>query len=144
MLRLGAVILTIWGGVNFALASLLLVLMTILGKPAPMLFIVFEEPEIPALEPKVVAATNALAILFNACAAAFSLLVLVVVWSALVKGEKWAFWALLLSIGLVQAFGFVADSAIGNKTVYVNLVLTALFLAGIGLAGWAMFTRATV
>jgi hypothetical protein len=33
---------------------------------------------------------------------------------------------------------FVADAAIGMRTLVPNLVLTALFLAGLGLAGYAL------
>jgi hypothetical protein len=35
--------------------------------------------------------------------------------------------------------GFVADAAIGTKTLIPNLVLTGLFLVGIGLSGYAVF-----
>jgi hypothetical protein len=85
-----------------------------------------------------VATVKCLAILFNSCAAGLSLLTVSVVWCALRKGEQWAFWALLLAAGLAQAMAFVADAAIGMRTLVPNLVLTALFLAGLGLAGYAL------
>jgi hypothetical protein len=100
MLKAGSIILTIWGGFNFALASAILVAVGIFQKNAPILFIV---------------------------------------WCALVKRQQWAFWALFLGVGLAQTMGFVADAAIGTKTLIPNLALTVLFGVGIGLAGYGMF-----
>jgi hypothetical protein len=80
-------------------------------------------------------------VLFNAGAAGSSALMICVTWYALVKGQPWAFWALLVCGGLVQVMAFVADAAIGTKTLVPNLVLTALFVVGIGLAGYGIFRR---
>jgi hypothetical protein len=139
MLKAGSIILTVWGGFNFLLAASILVAVAVFQKTAPILFIVFDEAEIPRLEAKVLATSKALAILFNSCAAALSLTTLFVVWGALAKGQRWAFWAVLLSVGLTQVMGFVADNAIGMKTLIPNLVLTVLFVVGIGLSGLAIF-----
>lgn len=106
-----------------------------------MLFIVFEESEISELGTKAISTINSLAILFNSCAAALSLLALFVIWSSLINGQRWAFWALLITIGFAQILGFIADAAIGNKTVPVNIVLSALYVVGIGLAGYSVFAR---
>jgi hypothetical protein len=51
------------------------------------------------------------------------------------------FWALLISIGVAQMFSYFADAAIGNKTLVVNIVFTALYIAGMGLAGYGIFGR---
>jgi hypothetical protein len=139
MLKAGSIILTIHGGFNFLLASAILGAITILQKSAPILYIVFGDAEISKLDSKVLATTKSLAILFNTSAAALSFLSVVVVWCALVKGQQWAFWALLLVGVFAQAMGFVADAAIGTKTLIPNLVLTALFAVGIVLAGYGMF-----
>ncbi|MBI4659474.1 MAG: hypothetical protein HY735_11595 [Verrucomicrobia bacterium] len=137
MLKVGCVLLTVWGAFNFLLAGLILMLLTLFQKHAPMLFIVFEESEIARLDSKVLAATKSLAILFNGCAAGLAALSLFVTWGALIHGHRWALWALLLSAGLAQAMGFVADAVIGWKTLIPNSVLTLLFLVGIVLAGWS-------
>jgi hypothetical protein len=139
MLKAGSILLTIHGAFNFLLASAILAAITILQKTAPILHIVVGEAEISKLDSKVLAATKSLAILFNTSAAAVSLLSVVVIWCALVKGQQWAFWALLLVGAFGQAMGFVADAAIGTKTLIPNLVLTALFVAGIALAGYGIF-----
>jgi hypothetical protein len=138
MLKAGSIILTVCGAFNFALAAAILTALIAFDKKAPILFIVFEERELSALDAKVLATVKSLAILFNSCAAALSLMTILVVWCALVKGQHWAFWAIFLSAGLAQAMGFFADAAIGTKTLVPNLVLTALLLAGIGLAGFSL------
>ena len=141
MLRAGAIVLTVWSGFNVVLAASILTALTVFRKHAPILFIVFAEAEVPALDARFLAASRALALLFNASTAAMSALALCVIWCALAKGQPWAFWALLVCGAFVQAMGFVADAAIGTKTLAPNLVLTALFVAGIALTGFGIFLR---
>lgn len=119
MLKTASLLLSILCGFNFLLASTILVAVIFFKKNAPMLFIVFDQSEISVLDPKVKAAVNSLAILFNASAAGFSLLSLFVIWVGLRHGQSWAFWALLITGGLIQACGFAADSVIGNQTILV-------------------------
>jgi hypothetical protein len=139
MLKTGSVILTIHGGFNFLLATAILVAITVFQKTAPILYIVFGEAEVPKLDSKVLATAKSLAVLFNTSAAALSFLAVWVIWCALIKGQHWAFWALLLVGVFAQAMGLVADAAIGTKTLMPNLVLTALFVIGIALAGYGLF-----
>jgi hypothetical protein len=141
MLQAGSVILSIWSGINFLLACLILTLILFLKRDAPILIMVFEESEIPKLEPRVISAINVLAILYNSCAVAISVLVLFVIWSSLITGQSWAFWALLITIGFVQLMGFIAFSAIGNQRWQVNIVLSALYVLGIGLVGFSLFSH---
>jgi hypothetical protein len=138
MLKAGSIILTIHGCFNFLLASAILVAVILFQKHAPILYIVFGEAEISTLDSKVLATTKSLALLFNTSAAALSFLIVIVVWCALIKGEKWAFWALLLVGVFAQAMGFVADAAIGTKTLIPNLMLTVLFIVGIAFAGYGV------
>lgn len=102
---------------------------------------VFEESEISRLDPRVISAVNTLAILYNSCAVAISVLALFVIWSSLIKGQRWAFWALLITIGLVEILAFIAFAPIGNQRWQVNVVLSALYVVGIGLAGYSIFKR---
>jgi hypothetical protein len=141
MLRAGSIILSIWSGINFLLAAVILTLIILLKKGAPILIMVFEESEIPRLDTRVISAVNVLAILYNSCTIAISLLALFVIWSSLINGQKWAFWALLIAIGFVQIMSFIAFSAIGNQRWQVNVVLSALYVVGIGLAGYSIFSQ---
>jgi len=139
MIEVASVILSIWCGINLLLAVSILVTVGGLGRKAPIVFVVFEEAEIPTLDRKVTAAVNALAVWFNASIAAFCLLALFVVWSAFVHAEEEAFWALLVTVGLVQALSFRADSIIGNRTLYVNIAMSLLYVLGAVLASLALF-----
>jgi hypothetical protein len=114
MLKIASVLLSFLCGFNFVLASAILVAVIFLKKNAPMLFIVFDRSEISVLDPKVKMAVNSLGILFNASAAGFYLLSLFVILVRLRHGQAWAFWALVITGGLIQTCGFVADSVIGN------------------------------
>lgn len=141
MLEADSIILSIWSGINFLLASLILTVIIFLKKNAPILVMVFEESELSRLDAKVILSVNTLATLYNSCAAALSLLALFVIWSSLINGQREAFWALLITIGFVQILAFTAFAAVGNQRWPVNVVLSALYVVGIGLAGYSIFNR---
>jgi hypothetical protein len=141
MLKTGSIILSIWSGISFFLSSLILTIIIFFKKDAPILVMVFEESEIARLDAKVTSALNTLAILYNSCAAALSLLALFVIWTSLINGQREAFWALLITIGFVQILAFTAFAAVGNQRWPMNVVLSALYVVGIGLAGYSIFSR---
>ena len=62
----GAIVLSIWSGVNLLLASAILISMTMFGRNAPGLRILFDEAAVRGLDPRGVATVNAIAVLFNA------------------------------------------------------------------------------
>ena len=139
MLQAGSIILSIWSGINFLLAALILTLVTLIKGNAPILIMVFEESEISRLDTRVISAVNVLAILYNSCAVAISLLALFVIWSSLITGQMWAFWVLLIAIGFVQIMSWIAFAAIGNQRWQVNVVLSIFYVVGIGMAGYSIF-----
>jgi hypothetical protein len=141
MLQAGSIILSIWSGINFLLAALILTMILFLKQNAPILIMVFQESEISRLDTRVISALNVLAILYNSCSIAISLLAWFVIWSSLINGQVWAFWVLLLAIGFVQIMSFIAFSAIRNQRWQVNVLLSALYVVGIGLAGYSLFSR---
>jgi len=100
---------------------------------------VFEKPEIARLDARVISAINCLTILYNSYAVALSVLVWFVIRLCLRKGQKWAFWALLITIGFVEIFAFVASAPLGNLRWQVNVSLSALYIVGIGLSGYSLF-----
>jgi hypothetical protein len=104
---------------------------------------VFEKSEIASLDAKVISALNSLTILYNSCDVALSVLALFIIWSGLINGKKWAFWALLITIGFVEISAFVASAPIGNARWPVNVVQSALYVVGIGLSGYSIFKRST-
>ena len=139
MLRASAIVLSIWGGINLFLASLILTIVIFFHGNSPLLAMVFESSEVGRLDARVIASLNCLTILYNSSAAALSVLALFVIWTNLVNGRRWAFWALLTTIGLVEMLAFVASAPIGNARWQVNVVLSALYVVGIGLAAPMLF-----
>ncbi len=141
MLKAGSIILSIWSGINLLLASAILASIVFFKTNAPILVMVFEEPEISRLDARAISAVNALAILYNSCAVALSVLALCVIWSNLINGQRWAFWTLLITIGFVEILAFIASSVVGNARWQVNAILSVLYVVGIGLAGYSIFRR---
>ena len=141
MLKRGSIILSIWSGINIFLASLILIIVFLPNGKSPILSMVFEKPEIAGLDAKVILALNSLTINYNSCNVALSVLALFIIWSGLINGKRWAFWALLITIGFVEIFAFLASAEVGNVRWQVNVVQSVLYVVGIGLPGYSIFKR---
>ena len=141
MLKIGAVVLTISTCFNLLLATAILVAIIFLGKNPPILYVSLDQAEAAQLPGQVLATFKSLAIYFNSAVVTFCLLSIFVIWAALSQGHKWAFWALLITMGTGQIMAFIADSFIGNKTLVVNIVLTAVYLLGMGLSWFGLKTN---
>jgi hypothetical protein len=139
MLRRGSIVLSIWSGINIFLASIILSIVVILNGNSPLLGMVFEKSEIASLGAKVIASLNTMTILYNSCDVALSVLALFIIWSGLINGKRWAFWALLFVIGFVEVMAFVASAPIGNARWQVNVVQSVLYVVGISLSGYSLF-----
>lgn len=141
MLKRGSMILSIWSGINFLLAALILATLVVFNADSPLLVMVFQKPEIAALDARVVASLNTLTILYNSCSVVVSLLVWAVIRKNLVVGQKGAFWLLLFVIGFIEVMAFIASAEVGNARWQVNVLQSALYVVGIGLAGYAIFRQ---
>jgi hypothetical protein len=141
MLKKGSIILSIWSGINIFLASLILIIVVFHFGNSPLLVMVFEKSEIARLDAKVISALNCLTILYNSCDVALSVLALFIIWSGLINGKRWAFWALLITIGFVELLAFVASAEVGNVWLrwQVNILQSVLYVVGIGLSGYSLF-----
>lgn len=139
MLKTGSTILYIWSGVNFLLAALILTTVVIFNADSPLLVMVFDKPEIAALDARVIASLNTLTILYNSCSVVVSVLVWTVIRKNLVAGETWAFWLLLFVIGFIEVMAFIASAQVGHARWQVNVLLSTLYVAGIGVTGYALF-----
>jgi len=143
MLKRGSIVLSIWCGINFILAFIILCYVIVLKENSPILQVAsFSEAEIASLSAKTIAALNCFTILNNACALVISVLTWPLIRKNLVAGQKWAFWLLLGAIGFIEAMAFLASSHIGNARWPVNVVQSALYLVGIGLSGFSIFKGA--
>lgn len=140
MLKRGSIVLSIWCGINFILAFIILCYVIVLKKDSPILQVAsFSEVEIASLSAKTMAALNSFTILYNSCSLMISVLTWPLIRRNLVAGEKWAFWLLVGVIGLVEAMAFLASSYIGNGRWQVNVVQSILYLTGIYLSGFSIF-----
>ncbi len=140
MLKKGSIVLSIWSGVNFFLAALILSSVVIFDANSPILVMVFEKSEIASLDAKVIASLNALTILYNSCSIGLSVLVWSLIRNCLISGQKWAFWVLLFVIGFMELMAFIASAPIGNARWQVNILLSALYIVGISLSGYSLFS----
>ena len=139
MLKRGSIVLSIWSGINFLISSLILTIVVFHIGNSPLLEMVFEKSEIASLDAMVITSLNTLTILYNSYAVALSVLVWFVIRLCLSKGQKWAFWVLLITIGFVEIFAFIASAPLGNARWQVNIILSALYIVGIGLSGYSIF-----
>jgi hypothetical protein len=139
MLKTGSTFLYIWAGINFLLAALILASLVVFKANSPLLVMVFKQPEIAALDAKVIASLNTLTILYNSCSVMVSVLVWTIIRNNLVAGEKWAFWLLLFVIGFIQVMAFIAFAEVGHARWQVNVVQSGLYLVGIILTAFALF-----
>jgi len=139
MLKRGSIVLSIWSGLNFLISSLILTIVVFHIGNSPILALVFEESEIASLDAKVIASLNALTILYNSCSVVLSVLVWFLIRKSLIAGQKWAFWVLLFVIGFVEVMAFIASAPIGNARWQLYVIMSALYVVGIGLSGYSLF-----
>jgi hypothetical protein len=141
MLKSGSIVLSIWCGINFILAFIILSILVVFKGNSPILALAFEKAEIASLDAKVIAALNCLTILYNSCSVVVSVLTWPLIRKNLVAGQKWAFWTLLFTIGFVEVMAFIASAQVGHARWQVNVVQSILYVVGIGLSGYSIFKR---
>jgi hypothetical protein len=143
MLKKGSTVLSIWCGINFVLALIILFYVIVLKQNSPILQVAsFSETEIASLGAKTISTLNSFTILYNSCSLMISVLTWPLIRKNLVAGQKSAFWMLVFVIGFVEVMAFLASSYIGHGRWQVNVVQSLLYLAGIGLSGFSIFKGA--
>lgn len=144
MLKRGSTVLSIWCGINFILALIILCYVIVLKQNSPILQVAsFSEAEIEGLGAKTIAALNCFTILYNSCSLMVSVLTWPLIRKNLVVGEKSAFWMLVFVIGFIEVMAFFASSYIGHGRWQVNALQSVLYVVGIGLSGYSIFKRQT-
>jgi uncharacterized membrane protein YhaH (DUF805 family) len=139
MLKKGSLVLSIWCGINFILAFVILCYVMVLKKDSPILQVAsFTEAEIAGLSPRTIAALNCFTILYNSCSLVVSVLMWPLIRKNLIAGEKSAFWTLVFVIGFIEVMAFLASSYIGHGRWQVNVLQSILYLAGMGLCAPAV------
>jgi hypothetical protein len=142
MLKNGSIVLSIWCGINFVLALIILGYVIVLKQNSPILQVAsFSEAEIASLSAKTIAALNCFTILYNSCSLVISVLTWPLIRKNLVAGQKSAFWTLVFVIGFIEVMAFWASSYIGHGRWQVNVLQSILYVVGIGLSGYSLFNR---
>jgi len=139
MLKAGSTILSIWSGINFLLAALILTSVVVFKANSPLLVMVFEKAEIAALDARVIASLNTLTILYNSCSMVVSVMVWCIIRRNLVHGEKWAFWTLLFTLGLIEVMAFIASAQVNHARWQVNVIQSILYSSGSVISGLGLF-----
>ncbi|CAG1013984.1 hypothetical protein ANAEL_04856 [Anaerolineales bacterium] len=140
MLKKGSLLLSIWCGINFILALIILCYVIVFKQNSPILQVAsFSEAEIAGLGVKTIASLNAFTILYNSCSLMVSVLTWPLIRKNLIAGEKSAFWMLAFVIGFIELMAFLASSYIGHGRWQVNVLQSILYIAGIGLSGYSLF-----
>ena len=135
MLRVGATLLSLWTGFNLVLALGILFMLLVLGENAPALLILYGGLRAEGMDPRALSTINALAVMFNACAASICALSLAMIWFAVARKAVWAFWSLAGCLAFLQAAGFASDTFLGNKDLLANAVSSLVLLCGIFFVG---------
>lgn len=142
MLKKGTLILSIWCAINFVLALFILCYVIVLKKDSPILQVAsFSEAEAASLSAKTIAALNSFTILYNSCSLMISVLTWPLIRKNLAAGEKPAFWMLVWVIGFIEVMAFLASSYIGHGRWQVNAAQSVLYLAGMALSGFSIFSK---
>ncbi len=140
MLKTGCWVLSTWCAINAVLALIILGYVLVLGKDSPILQVAgFSPDEIAALSSRTLASLNSFTLLYNSCSLAVSILSWPLIRGGLVAGDRRAFWTLVFVIGWIEAMAFWASAYIGHGRWQVNVLQTALYLAGIGSSASALF-----
>lgn len=126
-----------WCGLN-ALVALAVTAMTLLHQPPPALRLMFDETQLAQLDPRALAVVNAQAAIANPLVVALCGMSLVLCVRAVERGERWAWLTLALSLGGVQAFGFVSDAFLGQRNLAANVGSTLVLATSLAL----LFPRA--
>jgi hypothetical protein len=137
MLKRGSTILSIWCGINFILALVILCYVIVFKQNSPILHVAsFSEAEIAGLSAKTIAALNCFTILYNSCSLIVSMLTWPLIRKNLVASEKSALWTLVFVIGFIEVMAFWASSYIGHGRWQVNALQSVLYVVGIGLSAY--------
>ena len=137
MLQKGSTVLSIWCGINFVLAFIILCYVIVLKQNSPILQVAaFSDAEIASLSAKNISALNCFTILYNSSSLMVSVLTWPLIRKNLVAGEKSAFWTLVFVIGFIEVMAFLASSYIGHGRWQVNVLQSILYIVGIGLCAY--------
>jgi len=132
MLKLGCLLLGLWSVLNLAPSSWILFAVLARGENVPGLTAALTESQIRGIEAEALAAANSIGVYANGLNVAFSMLFAALIWKALLRRKKWAFWAMAASSLVAVLGGVGADHVVGTRNPEINFV--SAMLLGVGFA----------
>lgn len=130
MLKSGCIVLSLWVVVNL-FASIYVVADTLLlGGHTPAITAILSVDDVSRLSSETLATIDSIAIFANGINIAFSVVSLFVIWMALIRKVRWAFWGLLGSFSVALMTGVLADYQVGSAAPEVNVISGVILLAG--------------
>ena len=140
MLKRGSTVLSIWCGINFILAFIILCFVIVFKQNSPILQVAsFSEAEIAGLSARTIAALNCFTILYNSCSLIVSVLTWPLIRKNLVAGQRSTFWTLAFVLGFMEVMAFLASSYIGHGRWQVNILQSTLYVVGISCCAFSIF-----
>ena len=108
-LKAGAILLSVWSGLNL-LAAIAVTVLTVSHHTPPALSMLFTNDDVLRLDGRVLAVVDAQAALGNPSIAAVCILVLALVWRGVMASARWAWWALACALIPLQVFARLCRS----------------------------------
>lgn len=88
-----------------------------------------------------IAAIRYMAIIFYSTCIGYGVLMHMVIWKGLLKGQLWTLWAIVIAWVVVATAAFAADRASGGVLPPLNRIYNAPFLTGIVVPGFGLHVR---
>jgi len=142
MLRIGSMIAVGVNGVYLAGTAWFLMLVLTSGWLPPQFTHLLSWEEILSLSPRLFAAAKYTAIIFYSVCIGYGLLIHMVIWKGLLKGQQWGLWTVVAAWGTVAITTSVADLAFGGLLPPLNGIYNVAFLIGIAAAGYGLYKPA--
>lgn len=132
MLKVGAVLVTVWSALNFLVAAFVTGA-TVLHHVPPALQLVMPDADPAKLDPTLLAVINAQAAFANPAIMAICSFVVIATWKGVLGGARWLVPAMAISLAPLQVFAFVSDHFLGEHNLVANVVSGLLLWVGLGL-----------
>lgn len=136
--KLVSTVLLIWCGLN-ALPGTGSLLFILLGHHAPAFRMLFSADEVSALDSRVLATTDGIAIIANTLIVVFCATAFVVIRRCLLGKQTWSFVVLSSGAAALQVAGYVSDGFFRRQNTWVLRSSTAVLVIGFALSGCGLF-----
>lgn len=128
---IGLALLSLWCGLNLLPSLGIIFMVVVLGLNAPAVADSLSPAQVSAVDPRLLANVNGIAVFANGTNAAFCTLCLLVAWRGVRRSEGWALPALGIALALALLGGIASDYAAGWRHPEVNVISAAILAGGV-------------